>query len=176
MTTTDPAGQDKGTLLAGTDATTQRGPGPRLALSVIDPREHFTREVAPLEHPELPEDELTIKNIGWTLGNDCPYRCTHCYSMSAREKGQDFTIGIIDRIVEQLASIGVETVNLGGNEPLFTNGPRPADTLLPASSTTSTSASTPPSPTSTTPTAARRSTNRRCAPSSSPRPTASTTA
>ncbi|MDX8033829.1 radical SAM protein [Lentzea sp. BCCO 10_0856] len=103
----------------------------RLPLSVIDPKAHYTRSVGPIEHPELDECEITIKNIGWTLGNDCPYRCTHCYSMSAREKGMDFSVDIIERIVDQLASIGVETVNLGGNEPLFTNGANPRNTLLP---------------------------------------------
>ncbi|MGH3569494.1 MAG: radical SAM protein [Pseudonocardia sp.] len=100
-------------------------------LPMIDPTEHFRREVGPLEHPELDECPATILNIGWTLGNDCPYRCTHCYSMSAREKGANFSVPIIERIVDQLAINGVETVNLGGNEPLFTNGPNPGDTLLP---------------------------------------------
>ena len=42
---------------------------------------------------------LTIENIGWTLGNDCPYRCTHCYSMSARRKGMNLERWMIDRIV-----------------------------------------------------------------------------
>jgi radical SAM protein with 4Fe4S-binding SPASM domain len=102
-----------------------------LPLSVIDPKEHFRRAVGPIEHEQLDECELTIRNIGWTLGNDCPYRCTHCYSMSAREKGMDFSLEIIERIVDQLALNGVETVNLGGNEPLFTNGANPKNTLLP---------------------------------------------
>ena len=38
---------------------------------------------------------------------------------------------MIDRIVDQLARLGVKTVNLGGNEPIFTNGIKIADTLLP---------------------------------------------
>ncbi|MCP2258150.1 radical SAM additional 4Fe4S-binding SPASM domain-containing protein [Streptoalloteichus tenebrarius] len=105
--------------------------GARLPLSVIDPKEHFERAVGPIEHEDLDECEITIRNIGWTLGNDCPYRCTHCYSMSAREKGMNFSPEIIERIVDQLAANGVETVNLGGNEPLFTNGANPRDTLLP---------------------------------------------
>jgi len=74
---------------------------------------------------------VNIENIGWTLGNDCPYRCTHCYSTIVRNKGRDLTKKDIDRIVEQLASINIKTVNLGGNEPIFTNGPNPKDTLLP---------------------------------------------
>lgn len=72
-----------------------------------------------------------IENIGWTLGNDCPYRCTHCYSTIVRNKGRDLRASDIDRIVGQLASIEVRTVNLGGNEPIFTNGPNAKDTLLP---------------------------------------------
>ncbi|NYT92307.1 radical SAM/SPASM domain-containing protein [Salinispora sp. H7-4] len=100
-------------------------------LGSINPKEHFERPVGPIEHEELEECPATPLNIGWTLGNDCPYRCTHCYSMSAREKGMNFSVEIVDRIVDQLVSIGVETVNLGGNEPLFTNGPNPRDTLLP---------------------------------------------
>ena len=35
------------------------------------------------------------------------------------------TVAMIDRVVDQLAVNGVETVNLGGNEPLFTNGANP---------------------------------------------------
>lgn len=80
---------------------------------------------------KLDECEYRIKNIGWTLGNECPYRCTHCYSMMCREKGKDLTCEMIDRIISQVASIGVETINVGGNEPLFTNGLDPRKTLLP---------------------------------------------
>lgn len=83
------------------------------------------------EYGDLPEAPARIKNVGWTLGNDCPYRCTHCYSMSARRKGRNMSRAVADRIVAQLASLGVETVNLGGNEPLFTNGLDPRQTLLP---------------------------------------------
>jgi radical SAM protein with 4Fe4S-binding SPASM domain len=100
-------------------------------LPLIDPKEHYRRAVGPIEHEDLDEVPVDIRNIGWTLGNDCPYRCNHCYSMSAREKGVNFSVPIIERVVDQLARNGVETVNLGGNEPLFTNGPSPRDTLLP---------------------------------------------
>jgi len=97
-----------------------------------DPFEHYKLNTGPTgEFGDLPEIQPTIRNIGWTLGNDCPYRCTHCYSMNAREKGRDMTVEMIDRIVGQLAMNGVETVNLGGNEPLFTNGANPKHTLLP---------------------------------------------
>ena len=100
--------------------------------SLYDRFEHYQLQTGPThELGELPEIPVTIKNIGWTLGNDCPYRCTHCYSMNARVKGQNMTRAMIERVVHQLQINGVETVNLGGNEPLFTNGPNPRDTLLP---------------------------------------------
>lgn len=72
-----------------------------------------------------------IENIGWTLGNDCPYRCPHCYSTIVRNRGRNLEVKDVDRIVDQLSSVGVKTVNLGGNEPLFTSGPDPRDTVLP---------------------------------------------
>jgi radical SAM protein with 4Fe4S-binding SPASM domain len=99
---------------------------------VYDPLEHYKLNIGPTsEFGESEETLPQIRNIGWTLGNDCPYRCTHCYSMNAREKGKNLSVSMVDRIVNQLRLIGVETVNLGGNEPLFTNGPNPRDTLLP---------------------------------------------
>src|SRR5262245_1735054 len=99
---------------------------------VYDSLEHYKLNTGPTdEFGSLPQTEPTIRNIGWTLGNDCPYRCTHCYSMNAREKGRDMSAPMIDRVVDQLKINGVETVNLGGNEPLFTNGANPKKTLLP---------------------------------------------
>ncbi len=93
---------------------------------------HYSAQLAPVdEFDTLPETESTIRNVGWTLGNDCPYRCTHCYSMSARAKGKDLSIAAVDRIVGQLSLLGTETVNLGGNEPLYTNGLRASESLLP---------------------------------------------
>lgn len=109
-------------------------PRPRwqYATEDYDQFEHYKLNTGPTdEFGELPEASPTIANIGWTLGNDCPYRCTHCYSMNARIKGADMSKPMIDRIVEQLAANNVETVNLGGNEPLFTNGSNPSNTLLP---------------------------------------------
>lgn len=63
-----------------------------------------------------------IKNIGWTLGNDCSCKCKHCYSFSVRQKGKNLTKEIVDKVIEQIEKLNVETVNLGGNEPIFTNG------------------------------------------------------
>ncbi len=91
---------------------------------------HYSKNVAPLEKTHLDECEMTIENIGWTLGNECPYRCTHCYSMTARRKGRNLEKRMIDTIVSQLTRLGVKTVNLGGNEPIYTNGPDAKKTLL----------------------------------------------
>lgn len=111
---------------------------PLLGRALIDdsgtykPFEHYGLNTGPTdEFGDLPQVKATIRNIGWTLGNDCPYRCTHCYSMNARQKGADMSVEMIDRVVDQLQINGVETVNLGGNEPLFTNGANPRTTLLP---------------------------------------------
>jgi radical SAM protein with 4Fe4S-binding SPASM domain len=92
---------------------------------------HYHGMVGPLEHPEAPECEPAIANVGWTLGNDCPYRCTHCYSMSARRLGANLESWMVDRVSGQLSQGRVETVNLGGNEPIFTNGLDVGNTLLP---------------------------------------------
>ncbi|GAA0124007.1 MAG: radical SAM protein [Clostridium argentinense] len=63
-----------------------------------------------------------IENIGWSLGNACPYNCKHCYSRSVRKQGKNLTKEIIDRIISQISKLNVKTINLGGNEPWFTNG------------------------------------------------------
>jgi radical SAM protein with 4Fe4S-binding SPASM domain len=100
-------------------------------LPVIDAERHYEQIASGAELEGLLECEAQIRNIGWTLGNDCPYRCRHCYSMSARRKGRDLEPWMVDLVVQSLVSLGVETVNLGGNEPLFTNGINPQKTLLP---------------------------------------------
>ena len=96
-----------------------------------DPELHYQGAVGPIEHADLDECAMEIANIGWTLGNDCPYRCAHCYSMSARRKGMDLEAWMVDRVVDQLHRLGVKTVNLGGNEPIFTTGMNLRKTLLP---------------------------------------------
>ena len=99
--------------------------------SAFDRLEHYSRPVGPVhEFGDLCQTEATIQNIGWTLGNDCPYRCTHCYSMNARERGRNLSKPMVDRVVAQLSQVGVVTVNLGGNEPIFTNGIKLENSLL----------------------------------------------
>jgi len=96
-----------------------------------DHEAHYKLDVVPIEYPELDEYPVAIENIGWTIGNDCPYRCNHCYSMSARRKGMDLEPWMIDKIINQLLRLNVKTVNLGGNEPIFTSGLDVNKTLLP---------------------------------------------
>jgi len=99
--------------------------------TIIDPREHYKRPVGPIEHLELDECKTDIKNVGWTLGNACPYKCPQCYSLSARERGAKLAPKMVDRVIDQLSLNGVKTVNLGGNEPFFTNGLDRRSSLLP---------------------------------------------
>lgn len=70
-------------------------------------------------------------NVGWSLGNYCPFKCAHCYSRSARAEGKFLTIANVDHIVAELANIGVRAVTLGGNEPLYTHGANVQKSLLP---------------------------------------------
>lgn len=94
-------------------------------------RQHYTKVRYLNEHPELPECSYDYKNVGWSLGNDCPLNCRQCYSRSAREKGANLTKEIINTIINQLAELGVQTINLGGNEPFYTNGLDAKVSLLP---------------------------------------------
>lgn len=72
-----------------------------------------------------------MRTIGWSLGSACPYRCTHCYSRAMRVPSEGLTRVLIDRVAHQCAAIGVHTVVLGGNEPIYTHGLRLADSALP---------------------------------------------
>lgn len=98
---------------------------------IIDSKEHYQKNLVAKEFTDIDECQVDIQNIGWTLGNDCPYRCKHCYSMSAREKGKNLSEEIILKVINQLKKLNIKTLNLGGNEPLFTNGIDPKKSLLP---------------------------------------------
>lgn len=74
---------------------------------------------------------VSIQNIGWTLGNDCPCKCKHCYSFDVRKKGVDLTKELADRVLSQIFKLPVRTVNIGGNEPIFTSGLDAEKSLLP---------------------------------------------
>lgn len=73
-----------------------------------------------------------IKNIGWSIGNYCNAKCNHCYSWKTRKKSSDIlTEDEVSVIISKLIDWGVETVNFGGNEPIFTNGKDVEQTMLP---------------------------------------------
>ncbi len=73
----------------------------------------------------------TIGHVGWSLGNYCNARCGHCYSWQVRKSTRTLERDEVRHIVGELASAGVRTVNLGGNEPIYTHGPDPSRSLLP---------------------------------------------
>lgn len=76
--------------------------------------------------------EHAFENIGWTVGNHCNATCGHCYSWKVRKDSREFLLETdVVRVVEQLARLGIKTVNLGGNEPIYTHGPELGKTMLP---------------------------------------------
>ncbi len=73
-----------------------------------------------------------FRNVGWTIGSHCNAHCAHCYS---REQRKHQPRGLheqeLERVIAQLVALGVCSVNLGGNEPIFTHGPQLQDSRLP---------------------------------------------
>lgn len=84
--------------------------------------------------PDIFEQAIlpTYKNIGWSLGNVCPMHCQQCYSRSTRSGDSMLTEPVIDHVIDQLTRHGVDSVNLGGNEPIYTNGEDEKSSLLPS--------------------------------------------
>jgi radical SAM protein with 4Fe4S-binding SPASM domain len=81
---------------------------------------------------EPPRTCQGFENVGWTVGNYCNAMCGHCYSWEVRKDSRAFLTKLdVDRVVEQLKRLGIKTVNLGGNEPIYTGGPDIKSTLLP---------------------------------------------
>ena len=72
-----------------------------------------------------------IQQVGWSLGNHCNARCGHCYSWTVREGTRTITWDDALRVLDQLEALQIRTVNLGGNEPIFTHGPTPETSMLP---------------------------------------------
>jgi radical SAM protein with 4Fe4S-binding SPASM domain len=72
-----------------------------------------------------------ITHVGWSLGNYCNARCAHCYSWQLRKSPRALSWPEARRILDELACNGVRTVNLGGNEPIFTHGPQAQRSMLP---------------------------------------------
>ncbi|HLC77656.1 MAG TPA: radical SAM protein [Candidatus Nanoarchaeia archaeon] len=79
----------------------------------------------------ITKENNTIKNVGWTIGNFCDAKCKHCYSWKVRRGKTDLHNGEVDIVVNQLLNLGVKTLNLGGNEPIYTNGPDINKSVLP---------------------------------------------
>lgn len=76
-------------------------------------------------------EEPRIKNVGWSLGNYCNAKCQHCYSWRVRQSEGILSKNDIDTIIHKLSILGVETLNLGGNEPIYTDGSDTRKTTLP---------------------------------------------
>ena len=77
--------------------------------------------------------EHSFRNVGWTVGSHCNARCSHCYSRQVRQDPERYLERAEAlRIIAQLVALGVRTVNIGGNEPIFTHGPDPGRSLLPS--------------------------------------------
>lgn len=71
-------------------------------------------------------------NVGWSIGSYCNAQCNHCYSWKNRENNSNIlTHEEVEIIIEKLISYNVETVNFGGNEPIFTCGSDLTQTMLP---------------------------------------------
>lgn len=89
-------------------------------------------DTAPSLRADPRSRQTSFENIGWTVGNHCNARCGHCYSWKVRKDSREFlTRDDVDRVVEQLRSIHIQTVNLGGNEPVYTHGPVIRNSILP---------------------------------------------
>lgn len=86
-------------------------------------------------HPEdlVTTDNFKVNyaNIGWSLGNTCILKCKQCYSRNTRIAGANLNKDLIKRIIQEIVAIGAKTVNLGGNEPVYTNGLDVRKSLLP---------------------------------------------
>ena len=76
--------------------------------------------------------ERNFNIAGWSIGNDCPYSCEHCYSKKIRNlSNSQLDKKKIDFIISELAENKIKSVVLGGNEPIFTNGLSLKNSLLP---------------------------------------------
>lgn len=72
-----------------------------------------------------------IKNVGWSVGSYCNANCVHCYSKNVRQQDNPLTENEIILILDKLKLFGITTLNLGGNEPIFTNGKNIKSSKLP---------------------------------------------
>ena len=70
-------------------------------------------------------------NAGWATGTYCNAQCKQCYSKKYRTSDSALTYEEIDIILQKLSDYGIQIINLGGNEPVFTDGKDIAKTKLP---------------------------------------------
>ena len=75
--------------------------------------------------------EYAIKNVGWSIGSYCNAGCAQCYSRDARKSGDLLSKEDVLTVLDKLQALGVSTMNLGGNEPIFTHSLDPKDSILP---------------------------------------------
>ena len=75
--------------------------------------------------------EYAIKNVGWSIGSYCNAVCAQCYSREARKSGDLLSEEDVLTVLNKLHSLGISTMNLGGNEPIFTHSLDPKDSILP---------------------------------------------
>ncbi len=74
---------------------------------------------------------LEMKNVGWAIGTFCNANCKQCYSRDVRTSGQLLSVSDVIQILDKLANLKISTINIGGNEPIFTHGLNAKDSLLP---------------------------------------------
>lgn len=73
----------------------------------------------------------SIKNAGWAVGTYCNANCKHCYSKTFRNHCNPLTYKEILYVLDKLKGFGIETLNIGGNEPIFTDGNDTSKSKLP---------------------------------------------
>ncbi|GAA2898177.1 hypothetical protein GCM10010517_63250 [Streptosporangium fragile] len=61
-------------------------------------------------------------DVVWDLTYACPLRCVHCYSESGRRPTRQLSHGEMLRVADAIVSLGPETVEFAGGEPLVIKG------------------------------------------------------
>ncbi|MFY9331700.1 MAG: radical SAM protein [Candidatus Nanopelagicales bacterium] len=72
-----------------------------------------------------------VRRAGWSLGSTCPFGCKHCYTSVSRSTSGEITADQIHQVIATFTRLGVESVVLGGNEPIYAGGSEPRASLLP---------------------------------------------
>lgn len=75
--------------------------------------------------------DYSIKNVGWSIGSFCNANCVQCYSREIRRNCDLLTKEDILTVLNKLTLLGVNSINLGGNEPIFTHSLNADDSVLP---------------------------------------------